>query len=147
MFKQPTNDWQKGYEMVFDNGWTISVKWGAGAEGSNFTENHLEPNYRHNTARTAEVAAIYGDPISARADDLWWNFKEDYVEPDNRTSVSSFIRPDQVADMIITIKNLYQNEIGRWVNGIHLGTFNRTKPPESTIREGFATVDVRHEVY
>ena len=89
MFKQPTNDWQKGYEMVFDNGWTISVKWGAGAEGSNFTESHLEPNYRSNTARTAEVAAIYGDPLSARADDIWWNFKEDYVEPDNRTSVST----------------------------------------------------------
>ena len=148
MFRQPTNDWQKGYEMVFDNGWTISVKWGAGAEGSNFTQSITEANYRSNaTARTAEVAAIYGDPISSRADDLWWNFKEDYVEPDNRTSVSTFIRPDEVADMIITVKNLYQNEMGRWINGIHLGTFNRTKPPESTIRDGFATVDVRHEVY
>ena len=144
MFKQPTNDWQKGYEMVFDNGWTRSVKWGAGAEGSNHTESHLEPNYRHNTARTAEVAAIYGDPISKDADDLWWNFKEDYVEPDNRTSVSSFIRPDEVADMIITVKNLYQNEIGKWVNGIHLGAFNRTQPPEP-VRNDFASVDVRQE--
>ena len=145
MFKQPTNDWQKGYEMVFDNGWTISVKWGPGAEGSNFTESHLETNYRSNTARTAEVGAIYGDPDSNREDDLWWNFKEDYVEPDNRTSVSSFIRPDAVADMIITIKNLYQNEMGRWVNGIHLGTFNRTKPPEP-VRNDFASVDVRQEI-
>ena len=148
MFKQPTNDWQKGYEMTFDNGWTISVKWGAGAEGTNFTEDILTADYRSNaTARTAEVAAIYGDPLSARADDIWWNFKEDYVEPDNRTSVSSFIRPDAVADMIITIKNLYQNEMGRWVNGIHLGTFNRTKPPEPIRTDGFATVDVRQEVY
>ena len=120
MFRQPKNVWQKGYEMVFDNGGTISVKWGAGAEGSNFTENHLEPNYRHNTARTAEVAAIYGDPISARADDLWWNFKEDYVEPDNRTSVSSFMTPDKVADMITIVKGLYQNEMGRWVNGANV---------------------------
>ena len=144
MFKQPTNDWQKGYEMVFDNGWTISVKWGPGAEGSNFTESHLETNYRSNTARTAEVAAIYGDPNSDREDDIWWNFKEDYVEPDNRTAISSFIRPDAVADMIITIKNLYQNEMGRWINGIHLGAFNRTQPPEP-VRNDFASVDVRQE--
>ena len=148
MFKQPVNDWQKGFEMTFENGWDISVKWGAGAEGSNFTQNPTEANYRSNaTARTAEVAAIYGDPISSRADDLWWNFKEDYVEPDNRTSVSSFIRPDEVADMIITIKNLYQNEMGRWVNGIHLGAFNRTKPPEPVRTDGFASVDVRQEIY
>lgn len=148
MFKTPTNDWQKGYEMTFDNGWTISVKWGAGAEGSNFTEDMLKANYRSNaTARTAEVAAIYGDPISKDADDLWWNFKEDYVEPDNRTSVSSFIRPDAVADMIITVKNLYQNEMGRWVNGIHLGAFNRTKPPKPARTDDFATVDLRHEIY
>ena len=151
MFRQPTNDWQKGYEMVFDNGWTISVKWGAGAEGSNFTKLPGQVDINDvdmtSTARTAEVAAIYGDPVSSRADDLWWNFKEDYVEPDNRTSVSTFIRPDEVADMIITVKNLYQNEMGRWVNGIHLGTFNRTKPPEPIRTDGFATVDVRHEVY
>jgi len=148
MFKTPTNDWQKGYEMTFDNGWTISVKWGAGAEGSNFTEDMLKANYRSNaTARTAEVAAIYGDPISKDADDLWWNFTEDYVEPDNRTSVSSFIRPDAVADMIITVKNLYQNEMGRWVNGIHLGAFNRTKPPKPARTDDFATVDLRHEIY
>ena len=145
MFKQPTNDWQKGYEMTFENGWTISVKWGAGAEGTNFTEDILTADYRSNaTARTAEVAAIYGDPISKDADDLWWNFPNDMVEPDNRTSVSSFIRPDEVADMIITVKNLYQNQNGIWRNGIHLGTFNRTKPPEP-VRKDFASVDTRQE--
>ena len=121
MFKQPTNDWQKGYEMTFENGWTISVKWGAGAQGSNFTEDILETNYPSNaTARTAEVAAIYGDPISKDADDLWWNFTEDYVEPDNRTFVSSFITPDNVADMITIVKGLYQNEMVRWVNGANV---------------------------
>ena len=151
MFKQPTNDWQKGFEMTFENGWYISVKWGAGVQGSNFTKLPGQVDINDvditSTARTAEVGALYGDPASDREDDLWWNFKEDYVEPDNRTSVSSFMNPDEVADMIITIKNLYQNEMGRWVNGIHLGTYNRTKPPESTIRNGFATVDVRHKVY
>jgi len=119
MFKQPTNDWQKGYEMTFENGWTISVKWGAGAQGSNFTEDILEANYRSNaTARTAEVAAIYGDPISKDADDLWWNFADGRVEPDNRTSVSSFINPDKVADMITIVKNLWycpiKNSEGMW---------------------------------
>ena len=121
MFKQPTNDWQKGYEMTFENGWTISVKWGAGAQGSNFTEDILEANYRSNaTARTAEVAAIYGDPISKDADDLWWNFEQDRVEPDNRTSVSSFIKPDEVADMITTVKNLYLNQNSIWRNGLNV---------------------------
>ena len=121
MFKQPTNDWQKGYEMTFENGWTISVKWGAGAQGSNFTEDILEANYRSNaTARTAEVAAIYGDPISKDADDLWWNFADGRVEPDNRTSVSSFIKPDKVADMITIVKSLYQNQNGLWRNGANV---------------------------
>ena len=120
MFKQPTNDWQKGYEMTFENGWTISVKWGAGAQGSNFTQDMLEANYRSNaTAKTAEVAAIYGDPISKDADDLWWNFADGRVEPDNRTSVSSFIKPDKVADMITIVKNLWycpikNSEQGMW---------------------------------
>jgi len=120
MFKTPTNDWQKGYEMTFENGWTISVKWGAGAQGSNFTEDILEANYRSNaTARTAEVAAIYGDPMSKDADDLWWNFADGRVEPDNRTSVSSFITPDKVADMITIVKNLWycpikNSEQGMW---------------------------------
>ena len=121
MFKTPTNDWQKGYEMTFDNGWTISVKWGAGAEGTNFTKSITEANYRSNaTARTAEVAAIYGDPISKDADDLWWNFHNDMVEPDNRTSVSSFITPDNVADMITIVKSLYQNQNGMWRNGANV---------------------------
>ena len=121
MFKQPTNDWQKGYEMTFDNGWTISVKWGAGAEGTNFTKSITEANYRSNaTARTAEVAAIYGDPISKDADDLWWNFPNDMVEPDNRTFVSSFIKPDNVADMITIVKSLYQNQNGLWRNGANV---------------------------
>ena len=120
MFKTPTNDWHKGYEMTFENGGTISVKWGAGAQGSNFTEDILEANYRSNaTARTAEVAAIYGDPISKDADDLWWNFADGRVEPDNRTSVSSFINPDKVADMITIVKNLWycpikNSEQGMW---------------------------------
>tara|TARA_R100001244_G_scaffold13804_1_gene15423 strand:+ start:1014 stop:1385 length:372 start_codon:yes stop_codon:yes gene_type:complete len=121
MFKQPSNDWQKGYEMTFENGWTISVKWGAGAEGTNFTQSITEANYRSNaTARTAEVAGIYGDPISKDADDLWWNFPNDMVEPDNRTSVSSFIKPDKVADMITIVKSLYQNQNGMWRNGANV---------------------------
>ena len=138
MFKQPNNDWQHGFSLTFVNGWEISVKWDmeAAADPDHWL---TTPDDEILVYKTAEVAAFNGDD--------WWDFKNDMVIPDQDNDVKGFLNPDEVADMIITIKNLYQNEMGRWVNGIHLGTYNRTKPPESTIRDGFATVDVRQEIY
>ena len=139
MFKQPANDWQRGFDLTFDNGWNISVKWGPGVQGSNTNVTLQEAIYRDTSfSKTAEIAAMNGDD--------WWDFKNEMVIPDQGNDVKGFLSPDEVADYIIIIKNLYLNEIGRWTNGIHLGAFNRTKPPEPTLTDGFANIDLRHEV-
>ena len=129
MFKQPNNDWQQGFTLTFVNGWDISVKWDM---------EDADPAIAR-TSKTAEVAAFN--------DDDWWDFKNDMVIPDQKTGVQKFTGSDQVADMIIVIKNLYLDEYSRWKNGIQLGAFNRTReyqPPDPS--DGFASVDVRHEV-
>jgi len=129
MFKQPNNDWQQGFTLTFVNGWDISVKWDM---------EDADPAIAR-TSKTAEVAAFN--------DDDWWDFKNDMVIPDQKTGVQKFTGSDQVADMIIVIKNLYLDEYSRWKNGIQLGAFNRTReyqPPDPS--DGFASVDIRHEV-
>ena len=135
MFKQPNNDYQSGFDLPFVNGWNISVKWGmdtASAPDSWLTT----PDDEILVYKTAEGAAFNGDE--------WWDFINDMVIPNQKTGVQKYVGSDQVADMIIVIKNLYLDEFSRWRSGIHLGAFNRTPPPDS--EEGFARVDTRHEV-
>ena len=135
MYKQPNNDWQHGFDLTFVNGWSISVKWGM--DTASTPDRWLTtPDDDILVYKTAEVAAFNGDD--------WWDFKNDMVIPDQETGVQRNVGSDQVADMIIVIKNLYLNEYSRWINGIHLGAFNRTPPPDPD--DGFASVDTRHEV-
>ena len=135
MFKQPHNDWQYGFSLTFVNGWEISVKWDmeAAADPDRWL---TTPDDEILVYKTAEVAAFNGDD--------WWDFKNDMVIPDQATGVQKFVGSDQVADMIIVIKNLYLDEYSRWKNGIHLGAFNRTPPPDP--EDGFASVDTRREI-
>ena len=138
MFKQPNNDWQHGFDLTFVNGWSISVKWGM--DSASDPDGWLTaPDDEILVYKTAEVAAFNGDD--------WWDFKNDMVIPDQETNTQRSVGSDQVADMIIVIKNLYLDEFSRWRNGIHLGAFNRTReyqPPDSD--EGFASVDTRREI-
>ena len=87
--------------------------------------------------KTAEVAAF--NDI-----DEWWDFGNNMVMPDQETKTQRHVGSDQVADMIIVIKNLYLDEYSRWKNGIQLGAFDRTQPPDPD--DGFASVDLRHEI-
>jgi hypothetical protein len=36
MFSTPKENYKKGFSMTFDNGWTVSVQWGAGTYSSNY---------------------------------------------------------------------------------------------------------------
>ena len=138
MYKQPNNDWQHGFDLTFVNGWSISVKWGMDT-ASDPDRWLTTPDDDILVYKTAEVAAINGDD--------WWDFINDMVIPDQGTNTQKHVGSDQVADMIIVIKNLYLDEFSRWRSGIHLGAFNRTReyqPPDPS--DGFASVDVRHEV-
>ena len=136
MFKQPNNDYQQGFDLTFVNGWNISVKWGmeAGADPDRWLTTLDDEILVY---KTAEVAAYNGNDC--------WDFKNDGVELGHgQDEVQRFVGSDQVADMIIVIKNLYLDEYSRWKNGIQLGAFNRTPPPEPD--DGFASVDTRHEI-
>ena len=142
MFKQPNNDWQHGFDLTFVNGWEISVKWGmeAGADPDRWL---TTPDDEILVYKTAEVAAFN--------DDDWWDFKNKMAIPDEepgRPTLEALVQrnvgSDQVADMIIVIKNLYLDEYSRWKNGIQLGAYDRTRPPEPA--DGFASVDLRHEI-
>ena len=135
MFKQPNNDWQHGFDLTFVNGWSISVKWGMDT-ASNPDQWLTTPDDEILVYKTAEVAAFNGDD--------WWDFINDMVIPDQETNTQRHVGSDQVADMIIVIKNLYLDEFSRWRNGIHLGAFVRTPPPDAS--DGFASVDLRHEI-
>ena len=135
MFKQPNNDYQHGFDLTFVNGWNISVKWGMDT-ASDPDRWLTTPDDEILVYKTAEVAAFNGDD--------WWDFINDMVIPDQETNTQRSVGSDQVADMIIVIKNLYLDEFSRWRSGIHLGAFNRTPPPDPT--DGFASVDTRQEV-
>ena len=135
MFKQPNNDWQHGFDLTFVNGWDISVKWGMDT-ASDPDRWLTTPDDEILVYKTAEVAAFNGDD--------WWDFKNDMVIPDQETNTQRSVGSDQVADMIIVIKNLYLDEFSRWRSGIHLGAFNRTPPPDAS--DGFASVDTRFEI-
>ena len=136
MFKQPNNDYQSGFDLTFVNGWDISVKWGmdSASAPSNWPVRRGAGDVL--VYKTAEVAAINGDD--------WWDFINDMVIPDQKTGVQKYVGSDQVADMIIVIKNLYLDEFSRWRSGIHLGTYNRTPPPDP--EDGFVSVDTRQEI-
>ena len=134
MFKQPNNDWQHGFDLTFVNGWSISVKWGMDT-ASDPDRWLTTPDDEILVYKTAEVAAFN--------DDDWWDFKNNMAIPDEETGVQRFVGSDQVADMIIVIKNLYLDEYSRWKNGIQLSA-DRTQPPEPP--DGFASVDLRHEI-
>jgi len=140
MFKQPNNDWQHGFDLTFVNGWSISVKWGMDT-ASDPDRWLTTPDDEILVYKTAEVAAFYEYEDN---EDDWWDFENNMAIPDQGTGVQRCIGSDQVADMIIVIKNLYLDEYSRWKNGIQLGAFNRTPPPD--VSEGFASVDTRHEI-
>ena len=136
MFKQPNNDWQHGFDLTFVNGWSISVKWGM--DTASTPDRWLTtPDDDILVYKTAEVAAF--NDI-----DEWWDFGNNMVMPDRETKTQRNVGSDQVADMIIVTKNLYLDEYSRWKNGIQLGAFDRTPPPDPD--DGFASVDLRHEV-
>ena len=136
MFKQPNNDYQSGFDLTFVNGWDISVKWGMDT-ASDPDRWLTTPDDDILVYKTAEVAAF--NDI-----DEWWDFGNNMVMPDRESKTQRNVGSDQVADMIIVIKNLYLDEFSRWRSGIHLGAFNRTPPPDSD--EGFASIDTRQEI-
>jgi|TARA_R100000687_G_C6325316_1_gene106991 hypothetical protein len=83
-----------GFQITFDNGWTISVQWGPG----NYSDNQMEAwvggdlsglHERVTESTTAEIAAWDAD------DAFWWDFsKGSRVKAGS--SVKGWVKPDQL---------------------------------------------------
>ena len=116
-YKTPDGDWQEGFSLRFENGWTISVQWGNGTYSSNTTRTPTQPSIK--TSRTAEVAAFNDGG-------LWWDFDQDMIvtedtnSEEETTKVFGFVKTDEVVLMISSIQNLYMNEYGFWRNGLNV---------------------------
>lgn len=76
-----------GFQMTFDNGWTVSVQWGGGT----YSENHYSDFRSGVDSPNAEIAAW-------DKDGNWHSFGED--------NVKGWQTADQVADFIQYIKGL-----------------------------------------
>jgi hypothetical protein len=79
-----------GFQMTFDNGWTVSVQWGP----MNYCD-HYSSHSHHNSKRskTAEIAAW-------DANDKWYDFGNDTVKGRVSTDeVAAFIV--MVADFVV----------------------------------------------
>ena len=90
----------KGFQITFANGWTISVQWGPG----NYCERQSVGNYDapwHDDlweSETAEVAAWVGE----RQGGDWYDFDRHMMVPTS-SYVSGYRTPDEVAEMIAEV--------------------------------------------
>lgn len=81
MFKLMKTDWNTGFQMTFENGWTVSVQWGKG--------NYISNRNCGDTSDTAEIAAW-------DENDKWYRFDHDVVK--------GWCKADEVADFIAMVK-------------------------------------------
>jgi len=77
---------RKGFQMTFENGWTISVQWGYGnyCDNRSFLQSDID-NTEDLECETAEIAMW-------DKDDKWFEFGYD--------TVKGHCTPDEVADWI-----------------------------------------------
>lgn len=77
----------KGFQMTFENGWTVSVQWGPGNYGSNHDANDYAAPQKERVycASTAEVAAWDKNT-------KWFSFDSD--------TVKGYLSADEVAQFI-----------------------------------------------
>lgn len=85
MFKITDN---KGFHMTFENGWTLSVQFGAGDYCDNYNHS-LEPIP---ASRDAEIAA--------------WNDQGEWLKIDDNGEVLGNVTPDMLVEYINKVKAL-----------------------------------------
>lgn len=85
MFKITRN---KGFHMTFENGWTVSVQFGAG----NYCDNYDHSSY------SGEV------PPSTNAEVAAWDEDGNMLSLENGYEVSGWVSADDVAEFIAMVK-------------------------------------------
>jgi len=89
-----------GFNIIFANGWEISVQWGR----CHYCANRDNPDEKSRQSRTAEVAIFAPDKDGFPRD--WWSYDEDLnevVEQPEDTYVNGHLTTDQVANIIAII--------------------------------------------
>ena len=88
-----TTTMNKGFNMTFDNGWTVSVQWGRGnyCAAQDFGQGYgQEMKFEFHESETAEIAAW-------NEDGEWYNFGQD--------TVTGWKTPDEVFEFMAMIKD------------------------------------------
>ena len=84
----------KGFQMTFENGWTVSVQFGYG----NYCAN------RDNKSATT-LFGIYDGPVeSLTAEIAAWDKNGEWFKFEDGQDVRGYTTPDQVADLIEVIR-------------------------------------------
>jgi hypothetical protein len=94
------SEFNPGFNMIFANGWEISVQWGR----DHYCANKDNQNKKSCRSRTAEVAIFAPDKDGFPRD--WWSYDEDInevVEQPQKTCVNGHLTTDQVANIIAII--------------------------------------------
>ena len=82
-FSVRQNEFQSGFQMTFENGWTVSVQFGK--------INYISDRENIGDSIDAEIAAW-------DKDGNWYSF-------DGHQNVKGWVKPDEVADFIVKIKS------------------------------------------
>jgi hypothetical protein len=78
-----------GFRITFENGFTISVQWGAGTHSDNLTEDFHHKNL---SSRTSEVAII--SPTGS------------LIHPEQEDQIYKNVTPDQLLELLIKTQKL-----------------------------------------
>lgn len=99
MFKSTLH---KGFQMTFENGYTISVQWGT----CNYCENRDHSIDRSDYLDWKNRQEAYSSPDAEIAiwdqDNVWYDFGTD--------TFKGWCKPDEVADWIIKVKNFKKKQ-------------------------------------
>ena len=86
-----------GFQVTFDNGWTISVQWGPGGYCDKRMKS-LDVEVDGMKSRNAEIAAW-------NEDDIWWDFGTQSPSEDG-TSTQPYVKPDELIGYIQEISSI-----------------------------------------
>jgi len=89
MFKVQKDEWNTGFQIMFENGWTVSVQFGRGNYCDNRSMKFVGQEIV-NKSPDAEIAAWDENGV-------WYKF-------DESNTVKGWVKSDEVADFIAMIK-------------------------------------------
>jgi hypothetical protein len=82
MFRVIKDQWNQGFHMTFENGWTVSVQFGK--------SNYVSDRSNTGTSPDVEIAA--------------WDENDNWYEFEDGQNIKGWVKSDEVADFIAMVK-------------------------------------------